>query len=75
MAALMTKRGQHDNIVTYEHICDFTSDLANINPEYITLGSVAIVLQGNAGLELYMATSDKTWIPLAGTANNSNEQG
>lgn len=62
---IMTKRGNQDNMVTYEHICDTTSDLGNISPEYVTLGSVAIVLKGDAGMETYMATSDKEWIPLA----------
>lgn len=62
---IMSKRGQQDNVVTYEHICDTTADLATIDPEYITLGSVAIVLQGAAGLEVYMATSTKQWISIA----------
>lgn len=61
---ITSKRGAQDNIVTYEHICDTTEDLQNINPQYITLGSVAIVLQGDAGLEIYMATSNKEWIAL-----------
>ena len=65
MASILTKRGQQDNIVTYEHICDTTSDLSAINPQYITLGSVAIVLQGTNGLEVYMATSDKQWIKIS----------
>lgn len=61
MATVMTKRGQQDNVVSYEHFCDTTADLNDIAPEYITLGSVAIVVQGDAGLEVYMAKSDKTW--------------
>lgn len=64
MAAIMTKRGQADNINTYEHICDTTADLAKIDPKYITLGSVAIVLKGAAGLDVYMATSNKEWVNL-----------
>ena len=63
---IMSKRGQADNIITYEHICDTTADLANIDPKYVTLGSVAIVLKGAAGLEVYMATSDKEWVNLVG---------
>ncbi len=63
---IMSKRGQADNINTYEHICDTTADLANIDPKYVTLGSVAIVLKGSAGLEVYMATSDKEWVNLIG---------
>lgn len=66
MANIMSKRGQADNINTYEHICDTTADLANIDPKYVTLGSVAIVLKGSAGLEVYMATSDKEWVNLVG---------
>ena len=64
MANIMTKRGTQDNVVTYEHICDETADLQNINPDYITLGSVALVLDGAAGLEVYMAKSDKTWVQI-----------
>ena len=60
----MTKRGQQDNVITYEHICDTAEDLENIDPKYITLGSIAIVLKGSAGLEVYMATSDKEWVEL-----------
>lgn len=63
----MTKRGSIDNVITYEHFCDTTADLANIDPAYITLGSVAIVVQGSVGLEAYMANSNKQWI-LVGTA-------
>lgn len=72
MAHLMNKRGSHDNMVTYEHICDFTSDLANIDPQYITLGSVATVLKGDNGLQVYMAASDKTWVPLFSGGNNNS---
>ena len=52
---IMSKRGQQDNIVTYEHWCDTAADLANIDPQYVTLGSVAIVVRGAAGLEAYIA--------------------
>ena len=62
---ITSKRGQLDNVVAYEHICDTSSDLTTINPEQITLGSVAVVLQGTSGLEMYMATSNKEWILLA----------
>ena len=64
MANIMTKRGQADNVMTYEHICDTTADLDNIDPKYITLGSIALVLKGTAGIEVYMATSDKEWVEL-----------
>ena len=62
---ITSKRGQLDNVVAYEHICDTSSDSTTINPEQITLGSVAVVLQGTSGLEMYMATSNKEWILLA----------
>lgn len=61
---IMSKRGSSDNVLTYEHICDTAEDLETIDPKYITLGSVAIVLKGAAGLEIYMATSDKEWVQL-----------
>ena len=64
MATIMTKRGQVDNAVTYEHICDTAADLDKIDPKYITLGSVAIVLKGDVGIEIYMAGSDKQWVEL-----------
>lgn len=66
MASIMSKRGQADNINTYEHICDTPADLQSIDPKYITLGSVAIVLKGTAGLEVYMATSTHEWVNLLG---------
>ncbi len=63
---IMTKRGNQDNVVTYEHMCDTTADLANIDPHYITLGSIAIVLQGeNDGMEIYIADSNKQWNSLS----------
>lgn len=58
---IMTKRGQQDNVITYEHFCDTTADMANINPDYITLGSVCVVVDGDAGLEIYIADSNKQW--------------
>lgn len=61
---ITSKRGQQENITTYEFICDETADLEKIDPHQITLGSVAIVLQGTAGLEVYMANSQKEWIAL-----------
>lgn len=70
---VMTKRGQTDNVITYEHICDTAADMDTIDPKYITLGSIAIVLKGSAGLEVYMATSNKEWVNLLG-ASSSNEE-
>ena len=59
---ITSKRGSQDNIVTYEHLCDTTTDLEKINPKYVTLGSIAVILKGETGLELYLATSEKEWI-------------
>ena len=62
MANIMTKRGSQDNIITYEHFCDTTEDMQNIAPEYITLGSVCVVIKGeNDELEIYLADSNKEW--------------
>lgn len=62
MANVMTKRGNVENTITYEHVCDTTADMDNIDPRYITLGSVCIVLEGDVGLEVYMAKSNKEWV-------------
>lgn len=64
MSAIMTKRGNMDNVVTYEFVCDTTADLSAIEPRYVILGSVAIVIQGDSGFEVYMANSKKEWINL-----------
>ena len=64
MAVQMTKRGQQDNVATYEFICDSFADLQNIESKYIILGSIAIVLEGSGGVEVYMANSSKQWIAL-----------
>lgn len=64
MAHVMTRRGNLDNHVTFEHICDSRDDMANISPSEITLGSVCLVLHGTAGLEIYMADSSKEWVSL-----------
>lgn len=65
MAHKMTKRGNIDNIVTYEHFCDTKADMADINPDEINLGSVCVVLvdesEGDT-LQFYLAKSDKIWI-------------
>lgn len=61
---ITSKRGNLDNVVTFEHMCDTREDMENIDSHQINLGSVAIVLKGESGLELYIATSDKEWILL-----------
>lgn len=59
---IMTKRGSEDNMITYEHYCDTVDDMDNIDPKYITLGSVCIVVSGESGeLDAYIAGSDKQW--------------
>ena len=59
---ITTKRGTLDNNVTYEHCCDTTADMTNIDPNQITLGSTCIVLQGeDDALEVYIADSNKQW--------------
>lgn len=70
MAHIMTKRGSQDNVLTYEHFCDTQTDLANIDPQYITLGSVAVVIDG---MEMYIANSNKQWISM--TPTNEEENG
>jgi len=73
MANIMTKRGNLDNIVTYEHICDTVEDMQNIDPHTVTLGSVCIVIKGeNDNLEVYIADSNKEWSMLS---TNSSEGG
>jgi hypothetical protein len=59
MAYAMTKQGSLDNCVTYEFICDTVTDMNAIENRYRTIGTVAIVLQGSGGLEVYIAGSDK----------------
>lgn len=72
MATIMTKQGQLDNVVTYEHICDTVADMANINPSYVTLGSVCIVIKGeNDDLEVYMADSKKEWKIISSSSGES----
>lgn len=61
----MTKRGSLDNVVTYEHICDTYEDLENIDPKYATLGSTAVVINEESGLEAYMANSAGEWVRIA----------
>lgn len=71
MASTMTKRGNLDNMVTYEFVCDTAADLQNIEPEYITMGSVAIVIDG---FEAYMANSQKQWVNISGEDSAEEEE-
>jgi hypothetical protein len=68
---ITSKRGERDNVVTNEFICDTTADLNNIDPRDIILGSTAIVLKGDNGLEVFMATSSKEWISLSSESTNN----
>lgn len=66
MAVKMTKCGQADNEITYEFMCDVPADLQAIDPRYITLGSIAVIIEGTTGFEVYMANSKKQWINING---------
>lgn len=75
---IISKRGNQDNVITYEHICDTRADMSNIERKYITLGSVCIVLQGeNDAMEVYMADSSKEWhdIIVAGSNDGGSTAG
>lgn len=74
MALKMTKRGQMDNEITYEFVCDTIADLNKIEKQYITMGSIAIVISGESGFEVYMANSSHQWINLSG-GTSANEGG
>ena len=74
MASTMTKRGQQDNIVTYEYICDTVADLNKIDPHYITMGSIATVISGDTGFEVYMANSSKQWINISGGSSAEEDE-
>ena len=65
MAYAMTKQGSLDNCVTYEFMCDTVEDMNAIENTYRTIGSIAIVLQGTSGLEVYISGSDKQWNSLS----------
>ena len=59
---VMTKRGQLDNVITYEHVCDTIADLNNVPFKESTIGSTAIVLQGASGsMEVYIANGAHEW--------------
>lgn len=75
MAYAMTKQGSLTNFITYEFICDTVADMNAIETEYRTLGSVAIVLAGESGMEVYMAGSDKKWNSLTSLGGNAAPPG
>ena len=74
MAHKMTKRGSLDNNITFEHYCDTVADLDTIDPTEINLGTIALVVEGTAGLEVYMAKSDKTWTCIYGGVSSSDNE-
>ena len=65
MAYAMTKQGSLDNCITYEFMCDTVADMNAIENKYRTIGTVAIVLSGESGMEVYIAGSDKQWNSLS----------
>lgn len=71
---IMTKRGTMDNIVTYEHYCDTTADLQNIDKQYLTLGSICVVVHGDTGLEVYMADSEHNLSLVSGSSSTNEEE-
>ena len=71
---IMTKQGSLDNVITYEHYCDTVADLQNIPKSQITLGSVAIVVNGESdGIEIYIADSHKQWTELTSMSGGSGD--
>ena len=73
---ILTKRGNLDNVITYEHICDTTEDMAFIERKYITLGSTCVVLSGDSGgMEVYMADSNKEWHDIMISGNETTTAG
>ena len=69
MATAMTKRGSADNVLTYEFMCDTAADLATIDPKYITLGSVALVIDT---MEVFIANSQKQWKSMTPVTEEEN---
>lgn len=74
MATKLTKRGQADNEITYEYICDTVADLNKISPREITMGSIATVISGDTGFEVYMANSSKQWINISGGSSAEEDE-
>jgi len=74
MAYKMTKRGSLDNEISNEFICDTVEDMNKIDNKYRTLGSIAMVISGDTGFEVYMANSQGEWNSLTGVVSEE-EQG
>ena len=71
MAYKMTKRGSLDNEVTNEFFCDTAEDLAKIPSNYVTLGSVAVVLDG---FQIFIANSQRQWQSMTPITEDEEEQ-
>ena len=76
MAYAMTKRGSQDNVITDEFMCDTISDMNAIENRYRTIGTIAIVLEGESGgLEVYITGSNKQWVALNTGASSDSAAG
>lgn len=74
MAYKMTKQGSLDNEITYEFFCDTAADMELIEAQYRTLGSIAIVLEGESGgLEIYITNSSREWTALNITSGSDDD--
>ena len=71
MAYVMTKRGQMDNQVANEFMCDTTADLSKIDSSEITFGSVAFILDT---MEVFIANSKKEWKSMTPVSNEEVEE-
>lgn len=73
MAYKMTKRGSLDNEVSNEFICDTIEDMNKIESKYRTLGSIAMIISGDVGFEVYMANSQGEWNSLTGVVSEEQQ--
>ena len=73
MSYKMTKRGSLDNEISNEFICDTIEDMNKIDNKYRTLGSIAMVISGDTGFEVYMANSQHEWKSLTATVTEEEE--
>ena len=71
MAYVMTKRGQMDNQVANEFMCDTTADLSRIDASEITFGSVAVILDT---MEVFIANSKKEWKSMTPVSSEEVEE-
>lgn len=71
MSYKMTKRGSMDNETTNEFFCDSATDLAAIPSSQINLGSVAVVVDP---FEMFIANSNKEWISLTPSDDNTDDE-